>query len=74
MVINPKKKLNTWSNTLKLIFLIIAILIFYPIEFYLILPNIGIIENFVIFIVYLFIVVILIRRWSFKRYGKEEFD
>jgi len=74
MVVNPKKKLNTWSNTLKLLFLFIAILIFLPIDFYLILPIIGTVESVVIYFVYLFIVAILIRRWSFKRFGKEEND
>jgi hypothetical protein len=74
MVINPKKKLNTWSNTIKLILLIIAILLFYPVEFYLIFPIFGIIQGIVIFYIYLFIVAILIRKWSFNRYGKEEIE
>ena len=67
---NPLKKVNTWVNTIKIILLIISILIFFPIAYSIILPLFGNIWSVVIYFVYLFIIAMVIRRWSYKKFGE----
>ena len=74
IVINPKKKLNTWSNTLKILILGVSVAVFFPIVYFLIYPIIGALWSLVIYFVYLFINAFLVRVWSYKKFGKEEHE
>ena len=60
------------ATGLKVGLLLIAIVLFLPIEVYLIYPLIGALGTLVLYFVYLFIIAFLIRRWSYKRFGNEE--
>ena len=74
IVLNPRKKLNTWSNTYKAVLFIIAIILFLPIEFYLIYPTVGAAGSIILYFAYLIVMAILIRRWAYNKFGREEFD
>jgi len=57
-------KFNTWVHVKKMLILIFAILIFLPLFYFLLYPNIGFIVSMVIFFVYLLVVAFLIRIWA----------
>ena len=56
-------KFNTWIHTKKMLLLIFAILVFFPIAYFLVYPNIGAFASIVIYFIYLIVVAILIRLW-----------
>ena len=67
------RELDKKSNTVKAILLILAIVVFFPIVYFLIYPSVGGIVSLVIFLVYVVVIAVLIRGWSYKKFGKEEF-
>jgi hypothetical protein len=66
------KKFDTWVHTQKVLLLIVAIVVFYPVFFFLFYPNLGFIRSIVLFFVYLIIVAIPIRIWGKRELDKED--
>lgn len=56
------QKFNTWSHTKKMLILILAIAIFFPIDYFLLFPYAGAIWSIVAYFVYLIIMAILVRQ------------
>jgi len=68
-MVDTWRKFDTWVHTQKMLLLIVALVVFFPVSWYLLLPNIGNIGSVVIYFVYLIIVSLLIRNW-----GKRKFE
>ncbi len=68
-MIDTWKKFDTWVHVQKMLLLIVAIGIFFPIIYFLIYPQIGAIISILIFFVFLLSIALLIRIW-----GKDKFE
>jgi len=65
------KKFDTWVHTQKVLLLIVAIAVFYPVLFFLLYPNIGAMPSIVLFFVYLIVIAIPIRIWGNRKLDEE---
>ena len=70
-MVDTWEKFGNWVHTQKMLLLIVAIVVFFPVAWYLLLPNIGNIGSVVIYFVYLIIVSLLIRNWGKRRLEEE---
>lgn len=68
-MIDNWKKFDTGIHTQKGVLLIVAILIFFPVFYFFLYPNIGTVESIVTYFVFLIIAAFLIRIW-----GKRKFE
>jgi len=64
------EKFDTWTHVKKMLLLIFAIAVFFPIFYFLLLPNIGAIGSIVVYLVFLLVVGFLIRIWGKKKLEK----
>lgn len=55
------EKLDTWVHVKKAIALIVAMVLFFPIDYFLLLPIIGNTSSILIYVIFLFIVGYIIR-------------
>jgi hypothetical protein len=61
---NTWNKFNTWAHVKKMLFLIFAVVVFFPILYCVILPIIGAVASIVLFFVFLIVISFLIRIWA----------
>ena len=72
-MVDTQKKSDTWEmftwiNIQKMLLLIVAIAVFFPVVYFLYYPNIGAFGSIIIYFAFLILVALLIRKW-----GKEKF-
>jgi len=65
------QKFDSWIHTQKILILIIAILVFYPILYFLFYPNIGAVGILVMFFIFLIIITFLIKIWGKVKFKDE---
>lgn len=71
-MIDTWQKFDTWVHTQKMLLLIVAIAVFYPVVFFLFYPIFGAIGSIVLFFVYLIVIAIPIRLWGKRKFDEEE--
>ena len=70
-MVDTWQKFDTWIHTKKMILFIFSIMLFFPILYFLIYPNIGIVGSIVIYFAFLMIVAFLIRIWGNSKFEEE---
>ncbi len=70
-MVDTWQKFDTWFHTQKILLLIVAIAIFFPIVYFLLYPNIGAIGSIVIYFVFLIIVAFLLRIWGNNKFKEK---
>ena len=63
------KKFDNWTHVQKMLLLILAIAVFFPIIYFIFLPIIGAVVSIVVYLVLLLVIGFLIRIW-----GKEKLE
>jgi|GEM_PF-6760319 len=63
-MVDTWKKFDTWAHVKKMLFLIFAVVVFFPILYCVILPIIGAVASIVLFFVFLIVISFLIRIWA----------
>jgi len=69
-MVDTWQNFSTWNHTKKILILILAIVIFFPIDYFLFYPHIGAVWSIVAYFAYLIVVAILIRQWAHKKFGE----
>ena len=70
-MVDTWRKFDSWIHTKKMLLLIVAIAVFFPIVYLLLYPLIGTAVSIVIYLVYLIVVAFLIRNWGKRKFEEE---
>jgi len=65
------RKLNRWGNTLKVLLLMFAIVIYVLIIYFVLYEIIGVVASIVLYLFLLFVTAYLIGNWVNKKFGKD---